>query len=510
MRFIRPDGETSTSTPARKPVTDENSFEPRGTTGRVSPALVSRAQSLISPEISSDKLLLPQRGTGTRRIGIELDEVSHAAAMGEESTRPAIARELSKRSVGETSFEVSMDEDEPDEEEGDVSAEELMRPSQRGQWSVPASYVSEIRLPTSSRSKELEPSEDRDVVEDGIQVGNTAIRSEGESEEEEEEEEKEEEEEEEEEEGNEDHEESGVLVEFSSRRYHQPEHHHEYAAEDELSGSDRVDYHQPESYIDDEELSGEDSEEEDELRHAKYYSQTRAGRQEEEEYYNSEEEDEAEVHPQHYDQDEYILHSDDEKQEDRDRESHSWQGIGNTTPFTDLSHLPSHHQSPQVTQLLDPLLDQPTQSYPLTQRAVQNHRNDGDLHNPAMFYQTTYPPMLPAHQEVDPGTASSLDEVLAFDADLPNPLPELDEAEEEEDDDDDDEQNEKEIRSKEPQIVDLTLESSDEEEEEEYEKEIGSKERQVVDLTLDDSEEDDPPTPSVTRRGTRYSIGRLK
>ena len=454
MRFIGPDGKTSTtSTPARKPVTDENSFEARGTTGRVSPALVLRAQNLVSAEILSEKLLHPPRGTGAG-----LDEVSHAAVVEEESARPVSAGGASKRSVGpERSFDVFVDEGEPgeEEEEGDVLPEELTRPSQKGQWSVPAPYVSEKRLSSSSRTKELEPSEGSDVVEDGVQVGHTEVRSERESEEEEEEE------------GNEEYEESGVLVEPSARRYHQPERRHEYSDEqDELSGSDRVDYDQPESYVDDEELSGEDYDEEDELHHAGYYSQTRAGRHEEEEYYHSEEEeysdeeeeysdeedeqdirakepqvvdltldssdeeeDEEEVHPQLYHQDEEMLHSDEEYQdeepkEDDDQETSSWQGIESTTPFTDLSHLPSHHQSPLVAQLLDSLLDQPTQFYPLTHQPALDQGYPGDLLDPAMFHQTPYPSMLPPQQYVDPGTALLLDEVFAFEADLPNLPPE--------------------------------------------------------------------------------------
>ena len=178
MRFVGPDGETSTSTstPA-KPLADENSFEARGV-GRVSRTTVLRAQNLVSAEILSEKLLHPPRGTGTG-----LDEVSHAAVAEDESVRPVSAGALSaggmsKWSVGERSFDVFVDEGEWEREEGDILPKELTRSSQRGQWSVPAEgCISEKRLPTASRTKEVAQSDDEsgisdselEVAEDGLQ-----------------------------------------------------------------------------------------------------------------------------------------------------------------------------------------------------------------------------------------------------------------------------------------------------------------------------------------------------
>ena len=342
MRFVGPDSETSTqtttSTPVRKAVTDENSFEARG----VSPALVLRAQNLVSAEILSEKLLHPPRG-----VGLGMDDVSHAAVVEEESVRRVSVGGMSRHSLGERSFDVFVDEG---GEEEDVLPKELTMPAYRGQWSVPAEgYISEKRLPTASRTKEIEQSEDEseesqeEKPEDELQVKETTAR--------------------------------------------ESLHPEEESEEDEFSGSDRVDYDQPETYADDEELSGEDYDEEDDLHHAGYYSQTRSGRQEEEEYYHSEEEEytDEEEEGDYTDEEEQQVRpkepqvvdltldsSDDEDDEEEPRTTHRQpypdddeEMFHSNTPFTDLSHLPSLNQSPQVTQLLDSLLDQPPTQPPL-------------------------------------------------------------------------------------------------------------------------------------------------
>ena len=132
------------------------------------------------------------------------------------------------------------------------------------------------------------------------------------------------------------------------------------------------------------------------------------------------EEEEEETQPQAYDQDEEMFHSDEGEEEDEDRqqdhETSSWAGIESTTPFTDLSHHPSHHQSPQVAQLLDSFLDQPTEPYPFMQPPL-DQAYPAEMLDPAMFQQqSSFQPIL-AEQYVDPRTASLLDEVLAFQAD---------------------------------------------------------------------------------------------
>ena len=454
MRFVGPDGETSATTrtppqraltdensfdtitvlPERKPLTDENSFEARV----VSPTQVLRAQNLVSAEILSEKLLHPPQGTGTG-----VDEVSHAAVVEDEgSVRRIGATGVGNRSLGEKSFEVFVDEEDGNEEGLDVLPIELTRPTKAGQWSSAGErHVAEKRTATATRTKEVAQSEDQneasrkeepEFIEDGLQATEpTAPKSVDSNEESE----------------GEEYEESGVLAQPTERQYYEID-RHEFEAEG--SGSDRVDYDQPEIYADDDELSGEDYGAEDDLHHAGYYSQTRAGRHQEEEYYISEEEyseeeeeeeeedlrpkapqvvdltldssdeEEDEAMPEPSDQDEEMLHSDEEGEEehqeqDRDRDTSSWRGIESSTPFANLSRLTSHHQSGHV---LDSLLDQSTQPHPNTFHqppAAQGHI--GDMLDPAMFQHPSAFQRMMGDQFVDPGTASLLDEVLDFQVD---------------------------------------------------------------------------------------------
>jgi len=298
----------------------------------------------------------------------------------------------------------------------DVLPAELTRPSQAELWSVPAPSLPasereslEVREEKSEESEESESEEEEDQLNDVTrpdrpslqltdtpQVVSAASSPQGS---------------ERSDEGLDAYDASGHLIPPNQRRYYQPD--QQPSSEEEYSGSDDVDYEHPERFQDDEELSGQDYDEEDTLKHAGYYSQgRRVGNEDEfyhsdeedysdEEEYESEEEkpvrgnvpvvvdltldssdeeqseeeeeddklelrghtdeeseseDESEVSEE--DEEEEIEAQIEEESEGEDQHEPEWTGIKSqtpATPFTDVSH-PSQEQIPQ-THGLDVFLD---------------------------------------------------------------------------------------------------------------------------------------------------------
>ena len=234
----------------------------------VSPALVLRAQNLVSAEILSEKLLHPPRSVGTG-----VDEMSHAAVQEGSINRPISVgggeSATGKQSIGERSFDVFQDDNDDVMSGMEILPKELTRPTQVGQRTTP---------PVEKRPPPPRPQLDESPARKAPQLQNTEpqppssfARSEKEYDEEELDE----------------YDENGVLVPPTERRYYRSE--TRGSSLDRISEFDRVDYEQPETYSDDEELLGEDFEEEEDLHHAGYYFQDRRTRREEEEYYEEEE-----------------------------------------------------------------------------------------------------------------------------------------------------------------------------------------------------------------------------
>src|SRR5947207_1983760 len=267
MRFIGPDDSTPTTSLSNR-TSDENSLEMRPRRTGVSPALVLRAQNLVSAEILSEKLLHPPRSVGTG-----VDEMSHAAVQEGSINRPISVgggeSATGKQSIGERSFDVFQDDNDDVMSGMEILPKELTRPTQVGQRTTP---------PVEKRPPPPRPQLDESPARKAPQLQNTEpqppssfARSEKEYDEEELDE----------------YDENGVLVPPTERRYYRPE--TRGSSLDRISEFDRVDYEQPETYSDDEELLGEDFEEEEDLHHAGYYFQDRRTRREEEEYYEEEE-----------------------------------------------------------------------------------------------------------------------------------------------------------------------------------------------------------------------------
>ena len=243
-----------------------------------------------------------------------MDELSHVA-IEEGSLRPMSAgmgSNIGKKSLGERSFDVFMDE-----EKDVVAAEtslmedmlppELTRPSQVEHWSVPAPPVpvSERQSPqlqadesgsevSETGNSEPEMGEERlpDVTRpdrQSLQLTDTPqVVSEASSREH----------------SDDDldvYDASGQLIQPGQRRYYQPD--QQPSSDEEYSGSDDIDYEHPERYQDDEELSGQEFDEQDTLRHAGYYSQGRRIEDDNEfdhsadEEYSDEEEESGEDEP---------------------------------------------------------------------------------------------------------------------------------------------------------------------------------------------------------------------
>jgi Telomeric single stranded DNA binding POT1/CDC13 len=406
MRFIGLNDSTTPSIPtSRRESSDENSFAMARRT-QVSPALVLHAQNLVSQAILSEKLLHPPRSVGTG-----VDEMSHAAVQ-EGSVRRMSAGAVStsgRRSIGERSFEVFHDEDD-EEDVTDTSAtnilpKELTQPTDVEHWNVPVRPVAEKRPPSTRPQPQQSAAEqlftDETPHSQITESPSPSAQSEEASNE-----------------GLDTFDTGDQLIQPTRRRYYYPE-SRESSAE-RPSESDRIDYGYPETYADDEELSGEDYEEEEDLHHAGYYAQDQKARIDEEGYYHSDEEEqeeesegeEEEERPsqekgplvvdltldsseeeseeeealedqivvqrpsrRYEDADEVMVRSEDEEDEEKEEEEEeeeyeddetgasSWAGIGSATPFTDISR-PSQHQSPRVEQALDFLLD-PTLMTPL-------------------------------------------------------------------------------------------------------------------------------------------------
>ena len=301
MRFIDPTSSTpSTPIHPKKVEQDENSFFQEK---KRDPDAVLRAQNLVSAEILKDKLVHPPRRLGT-------DDMSHMAVM-EESRPTTVVGEMSRPT--ERSFEVFRDRDELEVSQENILPPELTRKEPSvGVESFPArGAVVQEKSPSREEAREeveILPEEEpvlpqlQITEEDAEPRSSHSVSLESEQEEREGVEEYEEEEDEEVE-GGEDEEEveeelsdgeytydaSGQLVPTSERRYYTAANASD--SDDRLSEIEGVDYGYPEQFADDEELSGEDYDEEEDSRHAGYYSRDRRGRREEEEIYHSDEED---------------------------------------------------------------------------------------------------------------------------------------------------------------------------------------------------------------------------
>jgi hypothetical protein len=460
MRFISLDG-SSTASPLPKRLADENSFDslkptPPRRTGDVSPAQVLRAQNLVSAEILSEKLLHP-----SAKVGAGLDELSHAAVQ-DGSLRPmsdGMGSLSGKKSVGERSFDVFQDE-EMDVSTADVLPPELTRPTQVGQWSIPAVSISESEGSSPSiHLEQPEESESEDRLPDVVRPSQPRMQLIGERESVSSQEQSEEED------GDLDaYDASGQLVQPTQRRYYHAEQHD--SSENEESGSDHIDYEHPETYADDEELSGDEDEEDEDLYRARLYS--REQRPNDEVFYHSDEEmssddvrksddvkekaamvvdltldssdDERseEEESEEEEVEEFEDEGEDEEEEDLEDDA-SWQGIKSATPatpFTGLSRQTSHH-SPHLQQNLDFLLDPslmaslPTsnEEIRLDPFALDSHMQAAQLHteiptfpsdlleqalDPAMFQQPHQPSL---HDLADQSTAL-MDAVLSMPTDI--------------------------------------------------------------------------------------------
>jgi len=474
MRFVGLDSPNMSSSPQIKRLSNENSLsrtpqrpsEPRKT--EISPAVVLQAQNLVSAEILSEKLLHPPRTVGTG-----MDDLSHVAIQ-EGSLRPmsaGVGSNAGKRSIGERSFDVFMDEDKDlgameNSVMEDVLPAELTRPSQAELWSVPAPSLPaserespEVHEEKSEESEESESGEEEDQLNDVTrpdrpslqltdtpQVVSAASSPQGS-------------------EGSEQnldaYDASGQLLPPNRRRYYQPD--QQPSSEEEYSGSDDIDYEHPERFQDDEELSGQDYDEEDTLKHAGYYSQGRRV-ENEDEFYHSDEEDYSdeeeyeseeekpvrgkvpvvvdltldssdEEQSEEEDEDDKLElrgHTDEESESDdesevseedeeeieeeveeeaegEDQDEPEWTGIKSqtpATPFTDISH-PSQEQIPQ-THGLDVFLDPSLMaSHPNIIESTQSHpfTFDPDLQLQseaiALQHAPNFPPDLIA-QALDP------------------------------------------------------------------------------------------------------------
>ena len=121
----------------------------------ISPALVLRAQNLVSAEILSEKLLHPPRSVGTG-----VDEMPHAAVQEGSINIPISTGEMErtaeKRSIGERSFNVFHDNDDGMDVSGtDILPKELTGPSQIGQWNIP--HAEKHTLSSSASQPEEAP-----------------------------------------------------------------------------------------------------------------------------------------------------------------------------------------------------------------------------------------------------------------------------------------------------------------------------------------------------------------
>ena len=379
------------------------------------------------------------------------------SAGGREST-------TGKRSIGEKSFDVFQDDNDDgmDVSGTDILPKELTEPTQIGQWNIPP-VEKHPPAPRSQPEEPLDAARDKSNLQITEPQPPSSVQSEEASDEE-----------------LDAHDASGVLVQPTERRYYRPETRE--SSSDRLSEPDRVDYEYPERYADDEELSGEDYEEEEDLHRVGYYSQDRRTRREEEEYYDEEEyseeeeeeEGEREVEEEEparekvpevvdltldsseeesegeedelvalhralepFEKEEEEEEEEEEEYEDEDEDQSSWTGIKSNTPFTDASH-----STPQLGTLAY-IFDRNSMLPPSNTAGLSNSFNFASNQPQSLFQPDV--PSFPADlisQGLDPAifqaqqsfhpvndlsgptTASLLDSVLSFPTD-PSTLPSM-------------------------------------------------------------------------------------